>query len=87
MITNSDPFLCPSCGWTGTRTEAVDFDDTIECPICAELVKRRYEEQPMPDSDPVLCPVCSWSGEQDQVKDNSGPTQCPICAETVKILD
>jgi endogenous inhibitor of DNA gyrase (YacG/DUF329 family) len=38
-MADSDPFLCPACGWTGSREETIEFDDAVECPICAELVE------------------------------------------------
>lgn len=39
VMPDSDPFLCPACGWTGSRGETIEFDDAVECPICAELVE------------------------------------------------
>jgi len=32
----SDPILCPECGWTGTADQRVREDGQLQCPICAE---------------------------------------------------
>ena len=83
---DSDPFLCPACGWTGNRKETVEFDDAVECPICAELVDRVHEKETT-ELDPVLCPVCGWTGEQNKVECTDEETQCPVCAENIEFVE
>jgi len=38
-MTDSDPILCPECGWTGTADQRVRKDDQLQCPVCAETVE------------------------------------------------
>ncbi|MDY6819904.1 MAG: hypothetical protein SVG88_14685 [Halobacteriales archaeon] len=37
--TDSDPVLCPECGWSGRRSALTETDDGVECPICAENIE------------------------------------------------
>ena len=39
MTADSDPILCPECGWTGTAEQQVRKDDQRQCPVCAETVE------------------------------------------------
>lgn len=36
IMGESDPILCPECGWTGTADQRVHEDGQLQCPICAE---------------------------------------------------
>lgn len=37
--TETDPVLCPECGWSGIQSDLVAVDDTLECPVCAENIE------------------------------------------------
>lgn len=30
----TDPILCPTCGWTGTRADLEATADAESCPVC-----------------------------------------------------
>ncbi|MFB6299094.1 MAG: hypothetical protein ABEH65_02415 [Halobacteriales archaeon] len=38
-MTDSDPVLCPECGWSGVRSDLTEIDDEVECPVCAENIE------------------------------------------------
>lgn len=86
-MVNSDPFLCPECGWTGARVDTVDFDDAVKCPVCKELVEQRHDTEETAESNPVMCPVCGWSGDQDKLTHVNGDKQCPVCEEIMEFID
>jgi predicted RNA-binding Zn-ribbon protein involved in translation (DUF1610 family) len=83
---DSDPFLCPACGWTGDQAETVEFDHAIECPICAEFVERASREETS-ESDTIMCPMCGWTGEQDKLEHTDRDTRCAICAGDIELVE
>lgn len=38
-MTDTEPVLCPECGWTGTVDDLALDDGTRQCPVCAEAIE------------------------------------------------
>lgn len=39
-MSDSDPILCPDCGWTGVSADLELVDDDYHCPICTRNIEK-----------------------------------------------